>query len=232
MKPHIICHMVTSLDGRLHPSGWTRSPDGDRATWSEVYERIHAALEPDAWMVGRTTLAEMARAEPHPPADFGAVARSQHLPVRGAQGYAIAIDPSGKLHFSGPTLGGDAVVVLLGNGIADSHLAELAADGISYLVADGPEMDLAAMLETLGRELGIRRLLLEGGAKTNGALLAAGLVDEFSLVLTPTLDGRPAIAAIVDAGPEGLAGKVELSLISCENAGNGCFHLRYAVGRG
>ena len=31
MKLHVICHMIASLDGGLHPSRFTRSPDGDRA---------------------------------------------------------------------------------------------------------------------------------------------------------------------------------------------------------
>ncbi len=30
MKPHVICHMMVSLDGRIHPSRWTASPDGNR----------------------------------------------------------------------------------------------------------------------------------------------------------------------------------------------------------
>jgi riboflavin biosynthesis pyrimidine reductase len=23
MKPHVVCHMMVSLDGRIHPSRWT-----------------------------------------------------------------------------------------------------------------------------------------------------------------------------------------------------------------
>ncbi|TIT49616.1 MAG: riboflavin deaminase, partial [Mesorhizobium sp.] len=38
MKPHIICHMLASLDGSLHPSRYTESPDGSRAEWSGLYE--------------------------------------------------------------------------------------------------------------------------------------------------------------------------------------------------
>ena len=34
MKPHVVCHMITSLDGSLHPSRFTASPDGSRADWS------------------------------------------------------------------------------------------------------------------------------------------------------------------------------------------------------
>jgi len=28
MRPHISCHMITSLDGGVHPGCWTASPDG------------------------------------------------------------------------------------------------------------------------------------------------------------------------------------------------------------
>jgi riboflavin biosynthesis pyrimidine reductase len=45
------------------------------------------------------------------------------------------------------------------------------------------------MLDVLGRELGIRRLLPEGGG-INGSFFAAGLVDELSVIIAPALDGQ------------------------------------------
>ncbi|HMN70776.1 MAG TPA: dihydrofolate reductase family protein [Rhodoblastus sp.] len=229
MKPHVACLMLTSLDGRLHPSRFTESPDGKRADWSAAYEQVYASLKGDAWLVGRVTMVEMAKAAPHPPAVVGKVERPCHFADRAAGVYAIALDPSGKAHFKGATVGGDHVVVLLGAGVPDSHLAELAADGVSYIVADSAEIDLGAALEALNRALGIKRVVLEGGAKTNGAFFAAGLVDEFSLLVAPALDARPQSEAIVDAGPEGLAGKARLSLQGCEVLAHGVVHLRYRV---
>jgi riboflavin biosynthesis pyrimidine reductase len=43
-------------------------------------------------------------------------------------------------------------------------------DGISYIFAGEQELDLGLALEILGRELGLERLLLEGGG-SNGAFL-------------------------------------------------------------
>lgn len=57
-RPHVVCHMMVSLDGRIHPSRWTASPDGTRGDWSRVYEEVHAALDGHAWIVGRVTMAE------------------------------------------------------------------------------------------------------------------------------------------------------------------------------
>lgn len=228
MKPYVVCLMETSLDGRLHPSRFTASPQGGRADWGRLYEQVHGTLKADAWLVGRITMAEMAKGVPHPPATVGAVARPLHVAAR-AESYAIALDPSGKVHFKGSSVGGDHAIVLLGRNVPDSHLAELAADGVSYIVAEGAEIDLAAMLGILAREFGIKRLAVEGGARANGAFFAAGLVDEFSVLIAPALDARPGSEAIVDAGPDGLAGKVTLSFLSSETLDHGIVHLRYAV---
>ncbi|RVD58507.1 MAG: RibD family protein [Mesorhizobium sp.] len=232
MKPHIICHMLASLDGGLHPSRYTESPDGSRAEWSGLYEQIHNDLEGDAWIVGRVTMAEMSKAGAHPPAHAGKVERPHHFARRDAGSYAVALDASGKLHFAKPDIGGDHVVVLLGRDVQDSHLAELAADGVSYIVSETADIDLAAMLDVLGRELGIRRLLLEGGAGINGSFFAAGLVDELSLLIAPALDARAANQGFVEFGEAGLAGKMQLSLTSCEALAHGLVHLRYAVSAG
>jgi riboflavin biosynthesis pyrimidine reductase len=229
MRPRVICHMLSSPDGGLHPSRWTRIPDGNRADWSGTYERIHQDFRGDAWIVGRVTMAEMSKAGPHAPANSGAADRPYHLAARDAGSYAGAVDPSGKLHFSKPDIGGDHVVALLGRDVPDSHLAELAADGVSYIVAANAEPDLAGMLDILGRELGIRLLLLEGGAKTNGSFFAAGLVDELSLLVAPALDVRSEPQNFITFDKDGLAGKIQLSLTSCEKLEHGLIHLCYTV---
>jgi len=229
MKPYVICHMVSSIDGGLHPSRWTDSPDGKLSDWTALYQSCHEKLDGDAWMVGRVTMAEMSKGSPHPPHEHGRVERPFHVADRNAASFAIALDISGRLHFTGSEIDGDHIVVLLGSEVPDSHLAELTADGISYIVSAQTQPDLSSMLDMLERELGIRRLLLEGGAGINGSFLAAGLVDEISLIVAPVLDGRAASQSIVEYGEEGLAGKVQLSLKSCETLAHGAIHLRYTV---
>jgi riboflavin biosynthesis pyrimidine reductase len=184
-KPHVICLILSSIDGRQSPRRWSKSPDGTLAGWSGTYNRLHNALDGDAWMVGRITMAEMMKAGPHAPSAAIEVERRHHFARRDAGSYAIALDPSGKLHFDSGEMDGDHVVVLLGRDVPDSHLAELTVDGVSYIVSEDAEIDLAGMLSALGSELGIRRLLLEGGAGINGSFMGAGLVDEISLLVVP-----------------------------------------------
>lgn len=227
MKPTILIHMIGSIDGGLHPSRYTTSPDGDRRDWSALYEEVHGQLAGDAWMVGRVTMAELSKAAPHPPSVVGEVERPVHI-AHAAKSHAIALDRSGKLHFDRDAIDGDHIVVLLGHDVPDSHLAELAADGVSYIVAHDETMDLAALADQLGCRFGVRRLLLEGGGSVNGSMLAAGLVDEISLLLVPAVDGGADLQGII-THDGGLVDKVRLSLRGAETLAHGVVHLRYAV---
>jgi riboflavin biosynthesis pyrimidine reductase len=230
MKPEVIMLMTSSLDGRQHPSRWTLTPDGERKDWGTMFEKVHDALGGDAWIVGRVTMQEMSKAAAHPPAAVPKVDRPLHVATREATRFGIVLDPSGKAHFSGGTVWGDHTIALLGKEVGDAHLAELAADGVSYIVAEGSEIDLAATLETLNRTFGIKRLLLEGGGTVNGSFLAAGLVDEVHVLIGPAFDGDSSQHGIV-FHPGGLAGKCELSFHSATPIEHGMVHLRYAVRR-
>ena len=229
MRPYVVCLMESSLDGRLHPSRWTRSPDGTPKDWSAIYASTHDDLKVDAWMVGRVTMAEMAKGQPHLPEKSVPQKRPHHFAAGHKKPYAVALYRSGKLHFARSDVGGDHVIVLLGRGVPDSHLAELKGDGISYIVADRSEIDLAGALETLRKEFAIERLALEGGGVINGSFLAARLVDELIVIIGPGVDGRADSPSIVEAGETGLQGRVKLSLRKCETLEHGAVRLTYSV---
>jgi len=220
--------MVTSIDGRLHPSRFTASPDGTRQEWSGEYEKVHASLQAEAWLVGRATMAEMSKAGAHAPTGPWQVERPIHVAETDAVTFAIALDPSGKLHFKGGKLSGDQVIVLLGRDISDAHLAELAADGVSYIVSAGPEIDIPHLLDMLAGKFGIKHLVVEGGAKTNGAFLAAQVVDELRVLVAPALDGAEHVQGIVEYA-NGLAGIVSLKLESADVLDHGVVQLVYTV---
>ncbi|MFT3849158.1 MAG: bifunctional diaminohydroxyphosphoribosylaminopyrimidine deaminase/5-amino-6-(5-phosphoribosylamino)uracil reductase RibD [Propionivibrio sp.] len=62
---------------------------------------------------------------------------------------------------------------------------------ILHLPGAGGKVDLPALTQELGRR-GINELHVEGGGRINGALIAAGLVDELLLYLAPCLIGDAA----------------------------------------
>ncbi len=180
-------------------------------------------------MVGRVTMAEMAKGAPHAPEGPYNVARPVHFANRNSKSFGIAIDRSGAVHYKGPDLFGDHIIALLGHDVPDGYLAELAADGVSYVIAETADFDVGSLLDVVNKELGVERIVLEGGAGTNGALLAAGLVDEINFIVAPALEGRSGTDSVVEFGPDGLTDKVELSLIDCQSLGHGMVNLRYAA---
>jgi len=228
MKPHVSILMLTSVDGSLHPSRFTTSPEGTRRDWSAQYEQVHASLHGNAWLVGRVTMAEMSRSDPHAPPAPWKVQKPIHIARSAGHTYAVALDPGGKIHFQGGKVAGDDVIALLGPDVPDSHLAELAADGVSYIVSQSASIDLPAVLEVLARDFGIRHLIVEGGAGTNGTFLAAGVVDDFHVLIAPAVEGPETLQGIVSYR-DGLAGRVEFRLKSANPLEHGVVHLTYEV---
>jgi riboflavin biosynthesis pyrimidine reductase len=228
MKPHVSILMVTSIDGRLHPSRFTASPDGTRRDWSGQYEKVHASLQANAWLVGRVTMAEMSKSGAHAPSGPWKVERPIHVAKTDVATFAVALDPSAKLHFQSGKLSGDHLIVFVGRDTPDNHLAELAADGVSYIVSADAELDIPSLLDVLARRFGITHLVVEGGAKTNGAFLAAHVVDELRVLVAPALDGAEQVQGIVDYR-NGLAGVVRLRFSSADVLEHGVVQLAYAV---
>ena len=58
MRPYIICHMGTSIDGGLHPSRFTQAAAGVSVeALRRHYEAVHDRFEAEGWIVGRKTMA-------------------------------------------------------------------------------------------------------------------------------------------------------------------------------
>ena len=235
MRPYIICHMSTSIDGRLHPSRFTKAAAGiSRDVLRGHYERVHDGFEADGWIVGRKTMSEMAKGTERNMAEAPKLPRAAHVAETQGRKLAVAIDPSGRAHYGKDNVGGDHVVAVLGEQVSDAYLAELREDGVSYLFAGVKGDDLSGAMEQLASIFGVGKLLLEGGGGINGAFLRHRLVDEFSTLIFPAVDGVAGTQSIVDyAGPEGDrpgAGQ-SLRLTHCETLEGGMVWLRHVVER-
>ncbi|MBD9638806.1 dihydrofolate reductase family protein [Ensifer sp. ENS07] len=234
MRPFIICHMVTSIDGRLHPSRFTAA--ASRLSASQLashYESVAEQFEADGWIVGRKTMSEMAKGSERAAASKPIATREPYLADRKDRNLAIAIDPKGRVHYGKDNIGGDHIVAVLAEAVADSYLAELREDGVSYIFA-GPEGDdLSGAMAQLASLFGAKKLLLEGGGILNGAFLRHRLIDEFSTLIYPAVDGVAGTPSIIDYnGADGRqpgAGQT-LRLIGCEALDGGMVWLRHAVG--
>jgi len=232
-RPYVLCHMTSSLDGRIKVRRWTNlDADGH-------YESVHKRLEGDAWMCGRVTMqgyADSARPLAEPPSDDGEpVPRTDHVARADAAGYAVALDAHGRLDWGARNdIEGDHVVVVLTESVPDDHLRRLRAGGQSYLFAGRGSVDFALAVTKLGRLFGIRRLLVEGGGRINGSMLRAGVVDELSLLVAPTIDGltgTPAVFDVDGSEEDTLSPRLRLDLRHCERLDGDVVWLRYGIAR-
>lgn len=222
MKPYIVCHMMSSVDGRSLTDGW-RLP-----FVFDAYEETAATFGAQAWICGRVTMQEVAHHQT-PPAGLakGPIPRENRIVERGAAQYAIWIDPQGRVGWQRNTALDSHVVEVLTEQVSDDYLAFLQSLGISYVFAGREQIDLHALVDTLGRELGLHRLIVEGGSHVSGAFVNAGLVDEVSVLIVPLVDGRDAHPSSFEVSMQAWQQPAYLSLDNVARRDNDVLWLRY-----
>jgi riboflavin biosynthesis pyrimidine reductase len=228
MRPYVICHMCTSIDGTIRGERWGRLPRvGDSA---KLFETTAASFGIGAWLVGNTTMKEFAGPPMRLPRASGSVDRKDHVADPAARRFAIGVDAKGVLRFHEPEVDGDHIVVLVSQQVSDAYLAHLRAAGVSYLFCGRGHVDVRRAIRKIGSRLGLRKLMLEGGGTFNGSALAAGEIDEISQVIVPVADGGTGITSVFDipGSPPRMAA-ARLRLLQHRTLPGGFVWLRYRV---
>lgn len=231
MKPKIICHIMSSVDGRLLDERWTASFDGtSKAELLKMYAIIGRGLNTDAWMFGKNTVKAFF------PKKFD---EAEHIITdetpyvyiseRHSERMFIVADPEGDIRFTSSTLRGDNILVILGLNVTEEYLAFLRETQISYIIVDDAT-NLQTGFEAVAREFGIRSVSVQGGGILNGSLLNEGLIDELSLVVYPGIDGLAGVPSVFEyIGDEtDYPGEGQrLQLLSIEQREHGIVWIRY-----
>jgi riboflavin biosynthesis pyrimidine reductase len=229
VKPYVICHMVASIDGRTLINRW-RPEDGRRR---RLFAHLHDGLSTEAWLVGRVTGQEYARLDAYSLHTDQTYPREPWFAQREVRAHGIVLDARGRIAWGRSEIDGDSLVVVLAETVSDAHLAGLRNDGVSYLFAGKQDdLDLGLTLDILGRELGIKRLEINGGGVTNGAFVRAGLIDEISLAIFPAVDGAQGAPSVFDStnAEAGMpAALLAVALESSQVLEGGVLWLRYRL---
>jgi 2,5-diamino-6-(ribosylamino)-4(3H)-pyrimidinone 5'-phosphate reductase len=221
-RPYVLINVAASVDGKIDSierRGAAMSSERDRAR----VDALRASV--DAVMVGGRTLlqedprltvrsAELraeraARGEPENPAKVGVVSRPDLRP----DCRFLSVGPARILLF---TCGSDSDWGWL----RDRHV-EVHTSGDS-------RVDLAWALETLA-DLGIRRVLVEGGGTLNFELLRLGLVDEVRVFVAPLVLGGASAPTLADGAGLVRDQAIKLRSAEVEQWEDGGLVLRYMV---
>lgn len=219
--PRVMLNMVASVDGRATVEGRSAalSDRADRA----LFHGLRSAV--DAVLVGGRTV----RVERYGRLIPDAARRRLRLD-RGLAPEPLACVVSNSLDLGDAPLQREAqarIVMLTAS--ADS-VSDVAAQVDYIRGAGGAAVDLRAALVELCARFGVQTVLCEGGPHLCCQLLAAGVVDELFLSLSPTLaGGDPAgeKALRILAGEE-FAAPLALELLDVLSAESSLF-LRYGV---
>ena len=228
MRPYVICHMCTSLDGKIIGHRWGKLRGYQHE--SEVFETTAASFGIGAWLVGTTTMDEFDGPKMKLPRAETRIPRQDFIGNKSAKSLGIGADAKGVLRFQKNEVGGDHVVLLVTDRVSNDYLAHLQRAGVSYLFCGKHEINLKLALKKLGGAFKLRKLMLQGGGTFNGAMLKAGLVDEISHLTVPVADGGMGVASMFDIPGETPAkAAAKLRLLSHKKMPGGVIWTRYRV---
>ena len=228
-RPYVICHMCTTIDGKIMGDRWRNLPGGKAG--GDLFEPTAASFGIGAWLVGTTTMKEFQGRTMKLPMPKVAVPAGDFVANPTAKSFAIGVDAKGVLRFQESEVEGDHVVLLITDQTGDAYRAHLHKAGVSYLVCGEREVNLPLALSNLQEKFGLRKLMLQGGGKFNGSMLQAGLVDEISQVVLPIVDGGgPQVAGFFDApGKPPAAAATSLRMTYHEVLKGGVHWFRYRL---
>lgn len=238
-RPYIFSNFVMSRDGRISFNEPGQSGGGEVSGFNAHDRWVMALLRAraDAVLVGDNTLRTSPEHRwtseyifPEEVAFFDAVRAADG---RVGQPIQIFVSLEGDLDPMSEVLQRadlDVIVATTTRG-AERARAIPAAGSLTVLALGDDAVDLGELVRLLRRNYGVRTLLIEGGPRVYGGFIAAGIVDDEFLTLSPVVVGggvttpRPGLVEGQAFAPQNHPESVPLAL---RRAGNHLFlHSRF-----
>lgn len=191
-KPYIICHMMTSIDGRIDCAMTSKLPGVN-----DYYTTLSEINVPTT-VSGRVTAElEMAEGEfvPKNNEPFGKEGFSKKAD---ANGYEIVVDTNGKLLWNNATGMNKPYLIITSQNVTKEYLDYLDNQNISWIACGKDRVDLVKACEVLATEFNVQRMGIVGGPIINTAFLEANLLDEISILVGAGIDGRGGMPTVFD----------------------------------
>ena len=193
MRPFVFINVAVTADGKMDTferKGAGISSDLDKA------RVLRMRAEADAVMVGGHTLLDE---DPKLTVKTDQLRQERKNRGQTENPIKVGIVTSANLKIDGNfmTAGPARRVIFTTSQSTAQQVSVLLEQGVEVYILGEKRVDLALALETL-YELGVRRLMVEGGGSLNDELLREGLVDELFIYIAPMIFGgqtAPTLAA-------------------------------------
>ncbi len=228
LRPVVICHMVTSLDGKV-TGEFLNSEKGLQIC--ESYYEVNRMLKGDAFACGRVTMESSFTNSFKPDISTfdGADIPTEDYIAMKHDYYAVSFDrlakvgwTDSKIHDEDEGYDNCHIIEVLTENAPKAMLAYYRSIGVSYIFAGKDDIDLKTALCKLYSLFGIKKLLLEGGSIINGSFQCEDFIDSISLIVAPIIAGQYDKPLFMDSMMS------EFRLIGANPMGDGSVWLRYA----
>ena len=125
-------------------------------------------------------------------------------------------------------IGNARVVIFTTNQTSKGNLEFLSTRGVEVFVHEDQRVDLESMMQTL-KQIGINRLMVEGGGTMNFELIKLGLVDEITAFVAPMIFGGANAPTMADSLGVARDAAIPLELIDVERWDDGGVVLKYKI---
>jgi 2,5-diamino-6-(ribosylamino)-4(3H)-pyrimidinone 5'-phosphate reductase len=219
LRPYVLINIASTLDGKIDTverRGAAISSDADRARVDALRASVDAVVvgghtlhqeDPRLTVRSEALRAErLARGDPEQPAKVGITSR-----------FSLAADSRFV------NVGGGRVIVFTPAGRPVPEMK-----GVEVYAVGDDRVDLVGAMRQLS-ELGMRRVLVEGGGTLNFELLRHGLVDEVRVYLAPLVFGGATAPTLADGDGLRREAAFQLNPPSAELSPDGGVLLTYKV---
>lgn len=220
--PYVRCKVAMSLDGRTAmasgESQWITGADARfdvqcwRARSSAILTGIGTVLIDNPSLNVRSL--ELAKAHCADPGFEALDFQARDQPLRVVLDSRLQISVDAKLL----QLPGQVLIYTLNNDLQKIAILKAQGAEVSVLPSATERLNLTQVLADLAKRE-INEVLLEAGARLNGAMVAAGLVDEFIFYIAPSIFGDQARGAFHLPEITAMSQKCELSVVDTRQIG-------------